>query len=54
MGAPTKPFVKGLWVDGRRIGRAVLRHGEIVGARRIEFEMSEVPTDWGTQGDSDV
>jgi predicted alpha-1,2-mannosidase len=53
-GAPTKPFVKGLWVDGRRIGRAVLRHGEIVGARRIEFDMSEVPTDWGTQGDSDV
>lgn len=49
-GAPTKPFVKGLWVDGRRVERAVLRHGEIVGARRVEFEMSEVPTDWGMVG----
>jgi putative alpha-1,2-mannosidase len=25
----------------------VLGHGEIVRAGRIEFEMSEVPTDWG-------
>lgn len=46
-GARTKPFVKGLWVDGREVGRAVLGHGEIVRAGRIEFEMSEVPTDWG-------
>ena len=50
-GAPTKPFVEGLWVDGRRVeGRPVLRHGEIVRARRIEFEMSEVPTEWGMEG----
>ena len=48
-GAPTKPFVKGLWVDGREVERPVLRHGEIVRARRIEFEMSEVPTDWGME-----
>jgi predicted alpha-1,2-mannosidase len=53
-GATTKPFVKGLWVDGRWVGRAVLRHAEVVGARRIEFEMSEVPTDWGTKSDEDV
>jgi predicted alpha-1,2-mannosidase len=50
-GAPMKPFVKGLRVDGRKIERAVLRHGEIVRARRIEFEMSEVPTEWGMGGD---
>jgi putative alpha-1,2-mannosidase len=43
-----------LWVDGRWVGRAVLRHAEVVGARRIEFEMSEVPTDWGTKSDEDV
>jgi predicted alpha-1,2-mannosidase len=49
-GARTKPFVRGLWVDGRWVGRAVLRHAEVVGARRIEFEMSDVPTDWGTEG----
>ena len=49
-GARTKPFVKGLWVDGREVGRAVLGHGEIVRAGRIEFEMSEVPTDWGMGG----
>jgi len=49
-GARTKPFVKGLWVDGREVKKAGLRHGEVVRARRIEFEMSEVPTRWGMGG----
>lgn len=49
-GAPTKPFVKALWVDGREVRRPVLTHGEILGAGRIEFEMSEEPTGWGAGG----
>jgi predicted alpha-1,2-mannosidase len=49
-GAPTKPFVTGLWVDGKAVGRPVLKHAEIVGANRVVFEMSGEPTDWGTRG----
>jgi predicted alpha-1,2-mannosidase len=49
-GAPTKPFVKGLWVDGRPLERPVLRHADLVGARLVEFEMSDVPTGWGAMG----
>lgn len=45
--APTKPYVKGLRVDGTAVTRPVLTHGQIVRAQRIEFEMSETPTTWG-------
>lgn len=47
-GAPTKPYVKGLSVDGKPISVPILRHGQIVHATKIEFEMSEVPTPWAT------
>lgn len=47
-GAPTKPFVKGLKVDGKVVEKAVLKHGQIVGARRIEFEMADTPQEWGS------
>lgn len=46
-GAPVKPYVRSLRVDGREIRKPVLKHGDIVGAGRIEFEMSETPTSWG-------
>nr|OQO16520.1 hypothetical protein B0A51_18043 [Rachicladosporium sp. CCFEE 5018] len=49
-GAQTKAFVKGLRVDGREVTRPVLRHEDIVKARRIEFDMSDEPTDWGREG----
>ncbi|KAI1323041.1 glycoside hydrolase family 92 protein [Xylariaceae sp. FL0255] len=48
-GAPTKPYVKSLTVDGRAINTTVLKHGDIVNARSIAFEMSETPTSWGQQ-----
>ncbi|KAK4505215.1 hypothetical protein PRZ48_003178 [Zasmidium cellare] len=47
-GAVEKPYVRGVWVDGRKLGMPVLRHSELVGARRVVFEMSSTPTDWGT------
>ncbi|KAL7627275.1 hypothetical protein AAE478_001464 [Parahypoxylon ruwenzoriense] len=50
-GATTRPYVKGLSVDERSIDRPVLRHGEIVNARLIKFEMSETPTRWGEDGE---
>jgi putative alpha-1,2-mannosidase len=49
-GAPTKPFVKGLLVDGRAVDRPLLRHADLVGAGKIEFEMSDEPTEWGSEG----
>src|SRR5262249_32093861 len=49
-GATTKPYVKGLTVDGKSIERPLLTHGQILGAERIEFEMSETPAEWGSEG----
>lgn len=46
-GAPTKPYINSLKVDGKQISMPILRHGQIVHATEIEFEMSEVPTAWG-------
>ncbi|OTA95294.1 glycoside hydrolase family 92 protein [Hypoxylon sp. CO27-5] len=50
-GATSKPYVKGLSVDGQPVGRPILRHGEIVRASLIRFEMSETPTGWGEDGE---
>jgi predicted alpha-1,2-mannosidase len=49
-GAPSKAFVKSLWVDGKPVEKPVLRHADLVGARKVEFEMSDVPTEWGVMG----
>ncbi|EME48271.1 glycoside hydrolase family 92 protein [Dothistroma septosporum NZE10] len=46
-GASKMGYVKGLRVDGRKVERAVLRHGEILSAKRIVFEMSDKPEAWG-------
>lgn len=47
-GAPTKPYVKGLKVDGVPVHRPTLTHGQIVTARLIEFQMADTPQSWGT------
>ncbi|KAJ5153657.1 uncharacterized protein N7500_009096 [Penicillium coprophilum] len=46
-GAPTKPYIGGLRVDGKRINVPTLKHSQVVNAARIEFEMSATPTSWG-------
>ncbi|KAI0444113.1 glycoside hydrolase family 92 protein [Xylaria telfairii] len=51
-GAPQKPYIKGLAIDGKRKVNPVISHGELVNARLIFFEMSDKPTDWGLRGDS--
>ncbi|KAJ5781294.1 Alpha-1-2-mannosidase [Penicillium paradoxum] len=48
-GAATKPYVRSLRVDGKRINAPVLTHRQIVHAARIEYEMSETPTSWGNR-----
>lgn len=50
LGAPTKPYVKSLRVDGKPVHRPILTHHQILGAGYIEFEMSEKPTSWGNSG----
>ncbi|KAI1493476.1 glycoside hydrolase family 92 protein [Biscogniauxia mediterranea] len=50
-GAPTKPYVRGLRIDGRAVDSPIIRHGELVNARSIEFEMSGTPTSWGEEGE---
>lgn len=47
-GANEKKFVKGLKIDGEAVYKPVLKHGQIVSAERIEFEMSDAPQGWGT------
>ncbi|KAJ6447173.1 alpha-1,2-mannosidase [Purpureocillium lavendulum] len=49
-GTGGKPYVKGLKVDGKTIDRPTLKHGDVVRAKKIEFEMSSRPTNWGGQG----
>ncbi|RFU80566.1 glycoside hydrolase family 92 [Trichoderma arundinaceum] len=49
-GTEGKSYVKGLKVDGKRINRPVLVHRQIVNAKKIEFDMTDKPTDWGFLG----
>lgn len=46
-GAPTKPYIQSLTIDGKKISAPLLKHAQIVQAARIEFEMSVTPTSWG-------
>lgn len=47
-GAPYKPYVNGLRVDGKVIDRPVLKHSELVGASLVELNMAETRGTWGT------
>ncbi|KAI0427199.1 glycoside hydrolase family 92 protein [Xylaria sp. FL1042] len=48
-GAPNKPYVKGLSIDGKAKETPVISHGELVNARFVLFEMSNTPTNWGSK-----
>lgn len=48
-GAPVKPYIRSLKVDGREVKIPVLKHGDIVDAEKIEFEMSDMPASWGNE-----
>ncbi|KAI8629477.1 glycoside hydrolase family 92 protein [Xylariaceae sp. FL1651] len=47
LGASTKPYVKGLTIDGKARSLSIISHSELVNAKLISFEMSEKPTEWG-------
>ena len=45
--APTKPYIKSLTINGRRIDVPVVRHEDIADGGEIVFEMSEKVEEWG-------
>ncbi|KAI1273209.1 glycoside hydrolase family 92 protein [Xylaria sp. FL0933] len=48
-GAPSKPYVKSLSIDGQEKEVPIITHGELVNARLVLFEMSSTPTAWGSK-----
>jgi len=49
-GAPSRPYVKGVTVDGKALHEPIIRHRELVNARLVHFEMSDTRTTWGSKG----
>lgn len=51
-GAGTKGwmYIKSVSVDGRKVQTPILKHLELVGAKKIVFEMSPTETPWGKTG----
>ncbi|KAI1300955.1 glycoside hydrolase family 92 protein [Xylaria venustula] len=49
-GASTKPYVKGLTIDGKQKEIPIITHSDLVNARLLLFQMSHTPTDWGSKG----
>ncbi|MFN3562503.1 MAG: glycoside hydrolase domain-containing protein, partial [Chloroherpetonaceae bacterium] len=42
-------YVKSLKLNGMPIERAWLRHSEIANGATLDFEMTDMPTDWGSR-----
>jgi len=51
-GAPTKPYVKSLKVNGKSTVEPILSHDQISKGGEIVFEMSDEPQTWGVANDS--
>ncbi|KAM5537813.1 hypothetical protein V8D89_008581 [Ganoderma adspersum] len=47
-GAPTKPYIKSVTVNGRALDVPILMHADIASGGRIEFEMSGTPQGWAS------
>ncbi|KAI0773496.1 glycoside hydrolase family 92 protein [Fomes fomentarius] len=47
-GAPRKPYIKSVSVNGRKLDVPVLTHADIAGGGYIVFEMSERPQAWSS------
>lgn len=46
-GAPTKPYVKSLTINGRKTDAPIVRHEDISNGGEIIFEMSDKVEAWG-------
>lgn len=49
-GTQGKAYIKSLKVDRKMVDKPLLKHEDIVNARKIEFHMSYEPTGWGRKG----
>ncbi|KHN98975.1 Glycosyl hydrolase 92 [Metarhizium album ARSEF 1941] len=49
-GTQGKAYIKGVKVDGKSVHEPLLKHANIVNAKKIEFIMSSEPTAWGSRG----
>ncbi|KAG6836167.1 hypothetical protein H0H93_010715 [Arthromyces matolae] len=47
LGAPSKPYIKSLTINGKAVDSPIIRHEDIVNGGTIEFEMSDVVEAWG-------
>ncbi|KAI1790667.1 glycoside hydrolase family 92 protein [Ganoderma leucocontextum] len=47
-GAPTKPYIKSVTVNGRTLAAPVLTHADIASGGQIDFEMSGTPQGWAS------
>ncbi|KAI0735964.1 glycosyl hydrolase family 92-domain-containing protein [Earliella scabrosa] len=47
MGAPRKPYIKSVSVNGRKLDAPILAHSDIATGGHIVFEMSKTPQAWG-------
>ena len=48
IGAPSKPYIKSLTVNGKPLDAPLLGHGDIAYGGQIVFEMSDQPQAWGS------
>jgi putative alpha-1,2-mannosidase len=46
-GAPSKPYIKSLMINGRKVDVPILQHEDIVDGGEIVFEMSDRLEAWG-------
>ncbi len=47
-GAPSKPYIKSVSVNGKKLAGPILTHADIASGGHIEFEMSETPQAWAS------
>ena len=47
-GAPKKPYIKSVTVNGRELSTPILTHADIANGGHISFEMSGSPQSWAS------
>ena len=45
--APSKPYIKSMTINGRKVDIPIVRHEDIANGGEIVFEMSEKVEGWG-------
>jgi putative alpha-1,2-mannosidase len=48
-GAPAKPFIRSLKVNGKELKDPIIEHSQLLAGGLIEFEMSDKPETWASE-----